>query len=350
MNPNVISAVIARHFGKKNQEGKERLSDTINFSPFSTTSIDCAQQNSRFGLVREHAACRRGFQKHSNEDRFVVCHSLLDYLESSCAAEIKSLITTDLNKTSVLQRTKCFVVIDGHGGSRCADFIKETLLVRVIEKYQEQWCIKDVPSSMCRILEGAFTSLEEDFTSQARTTRDISGACVVAALYFDGWLCVSNVGDAAAVLFDHRGTEIKMSRCHSNKNKKERARLLKAGGKVTNGYIENLIQPSRTIGDCHIKRKFPGLVISTPDSRMIQIQQGDGSFPPTLTLASDGLWDIGWSAHFFIKDHLRSWKNFSESDSSFEFNAAAEVIDYARLIGSADDITVVIIQFFQSTP
>jgi len=239
-----------------------------------------------------------GFLKgNSNEDRFLCSGSFDDitFDTRSAHAQLSPL-------ASLLgQRLKIYAVIDGHGGGACADYIQDNLVRKVVENWSALGDVNSLPHSLSQVLEVSLIELDQDFIKNAKETDDKSGACVVVALIFDQWLCVGNVGDAAGVLYRGQQQEIKMSETHTAQNRKEQKRVRKAGGKIDRkGYIQKVLQPSRTIGDWAIKQKYPEIFIATPQTYCINLHEATTSkFNPTLILASDGLWDIGWEKASF---------------------------------------------------
>jgi len=221
--------------------------------------------------VVEHAATLKG-PVYQNEDRFI-CSGLIENLSlnDNCSQEHPPSL-----------HLKCYAVIDGHGGAACADFLKNSLLETVAEEWKAYGDRNVLPVSLVKVLETSMLSLERKYTELAQLNSDGSGACIVVALLLGDWLCVSNIGDAAAVLFDWQGQQIKMSEIHSTDNRNECTRVQNAGGKINkNGYIEGSLIPSRTIGDWTFKSKHPDLIISAPDTFVINILAAKQKFMPT---------------------------------------------------------------------
>jgi len=219
----------------------------------------------------------------------------------------------------------------------------------LINEIAQDWCLKneieDISKALPDTIERVLMSIENNWMIRALETLDNSGACIVLALHLNGWVCVTNIGDAGAATFLD-GKVSQVGQQHSARNSSEAARIIKAGGKIHKGYIENQLQPSRTIGDRHMKIKFPGLVIPNPESKVLFIPHSSSA--ACLILASDGLWDIGWSkSSFFIQEHLKFWQKCSgNTESQYKrsgfIDPAATICDYARSSGSSDDTTVCI--------
>jgi len=278
-----------------------------------------------------------------SEDRLVICTSFTDQIKCSNELEPTSTLSLKATKFETLPSLTCFAVIDGHGGSGCANFITECL----VKAIAQDWCftneLEDISKALPDTMERVLMSIEKSWMTRAQETLDNSGACIVVALHLDGWVCVTNIGDAGAAMFlDGKVTQV--GNQHSALNRSEAARITKAGGKIHKGYIENQLQPSRTIGDRQMKTKFPGLVIPNPESKILFIPH-DVSVA-SLILASDGLWDVGWGkCSYFIQEHLKFWQICSGSTGgqykrSGFVDPALTICKYARSSGSSDDTTV----------
>jgi len=255
-------------------------------------------------ITTAFAASLTGRTSHPNEDRHVLSQSFQDYF----LLHPEHISSLNLSNASAFEQMQLYAVIDGHGGSGCADFIHAVLTEKIVYFWSLCGLLENISDSLCDVLENSLASIEQEFAEHAKVVVDHSGACVVAAIYLDGWLCVSNIGDAGAVLFDNFGNELRMSQLHSHRNKQELRRIEKAGGRISNGYIERCLQPSRTIGDCWIKERFPGVIIAEPDSCVIELINPHKGCYSGLVLASDGLWDIGYrKASLFIRQHTATW-------------------------------------------
>jgi len=318
----------------------------------SKEEIEMTARNSEEKSYDIKVTAFAGFLKgNSNEDRFLCSGSFEDVTFDTLSAQAQLSPLSSL----LAQNLKIYAVIDGHGGGACADYIQDNLARKVVENWSALGDVNSLPHSLSQVLEVSLIELDQDFIKNAKETDDKSGACVVVALVFDQWLCVGNVGDAAGVLYRGQQQEIKMSEMHTAQNRKEYKRVRKAGGKIDRkGYIQKVLQPSRTIGDWAIKQKYPEIFIATPQTYCINLHEATTSkFNPTLILASDGLWDIGWEkASFFIKNHIKFWEEcnaLQEYRNPYELagyqDPAMAIVNYARFCGSADDITVLFLSF-----
>ena len=197
-----------------------------------------------------------------------------------------------------------YVVIDGHGGKECAEFV-ETNFADIFCKQEE--------FRNCNYLNAfhlTFQELEEKWTVQARLKKkgDSSGACVLAALIVEEGIYVAWVGDCRMVGYDsndRKHIQI-ITEDHKPTALIEKNRILSVGGTVRavlqpGCFGEKEVGPkrvfpgglavSRSIGTIKSKKEsfgaILGAVIATPDVAFIQLENGI----KWLILGSDGLWD-----------------------------------------------------------
>mmetsp|Transcript_36458 Transcript_36458/g.46433 ORF Transcript_36458/g.46433 Transcript_36458/m.46433 type:complete len:382 (-) Transcript_36458:397-1542(-) len=306
--------------------------------------------------IRSFSCSLRGKRDHPNEDRYIICDSLEKYLQESKEFFSSKDITTE--GFDRLYRARLFAVVDGHGGSLCAEYISQNFVLKIFENWgllsEDDHNSDDFPDRLCDVLENTFFSLEKGFWEVSKQRKDSSGACIVAGLYLDGVLCVCNVGDAEAILINHRGNPIRMSRKHSYQDKLEVARVKKVGGFISSsGYLMNQIRPTRSIGDFDVKKCCKGALICAPDTHFVQLKEIPGGMKPAIFLASDGVWDVGKSKVVkFLINQMKSWRNSIETGSIEDYfhetgygNPAQSVTEFAKDNGSRDDITTVFVQF-----
>ncbi len=255
------------------------------------------------GYIRAYAAnTYQGIIRNYNEDRVSI---ILNIARSN-------------NFLGIWPKCSFFGIYDGHGGSLCADFLKDHL---------HSYVIKDVnfPNNPEEALRRGFEKAEEDFIYVQAMTKnmevlDKSGSCAVVALIVEDICYVANVGDSRAVLSKNGGKNLEvMTNDHKPNEDGENRRILENGGRVyqtqTPAKLLNmpniipsntnpnqvLIGPyrvfpgrlsvSRTFGDVEAKiGKFngiPGVVVATPEIKSFTI----GSNSDFLVIGCDGIYD-----------------------------------------------------------
>ena len=86
----------------------------------------------------------------------------------------------------------------------------------------------------------------DDFNSLAGCTANV-------ALLNSNELYVANAGDSRAVLCN-KGKAIELSEDHKPDNEKEKDRIIKAGGFISDGRVNANLNLSRAIGDFEYKK------------------------------------------------------------------------------------------------
>ena len=100
---------------------------------------------------------------------------------------------------------KCsfFAIYDGHGGSMCADFLKDHLHQIIIT----QSCF---PADPKKALKDGCAVAEDRFLKMADqgTRFDKSGSCAIIILTVETECYVANVGDSRAILSSESGLKV----------------------------------------------------------------------------------------------------------------------------------------------
>jgi protein phosphatase 2C family protein 2/3 len=257
-------------------------------------------------VVRAYAAnTNQGLVRNYNEDRVSIITNLLPPKGR-----------TDIKPE---QWPKCsyFGIYDGHGGSLCADFLRDNLHTYVIMEP----CFPENPQEA--IIRG-FAKAEAAFISKvydpvSNTLRDKSGSCAIVCLIVQETCYVANVGDSRAVLSSDSGRKMyPLSNDHKPGDEKETQRIKDGGGEIyyrtaTNQIIMydqekmnkyqqlNLAGPlrvlpgrlsvARTFGDPEAKIKAlngnPNVVIHNPEIKSFKIKR-EHDF---IVLGCDGIFD-----------------------------------------------------------
>lgn len=206
-------------------------------------------------------------------------------------------------------------VFDGHAGVQVAHFasieIPKCLGLHIKEGGRD-------PSES---FVAAFKEIQGLIT--AKKLPDGSAGC--AALITTTEVVVANVGDSRCVLC-RSGTAIPLSIDHKPDTASEIERIVQAGGFVTPaGRVNGELALSRSLGDCC----FQPIVSSEPDVTRTPLQPDD----MFVVLACDGIWDV-LSSQQAVDIILQTKK---------PLDSAAALRDAAYLLGSGDNLSVVII-------
>ena len=212
-------------------------------------------------------------------------------------------------------KTSFFGIYDGHGGSKCADFLRDCLHKLIFND-------ENYPENVNEAIKNGFLKAESDFLNNYALDKnnnmniiDRSGSCAVVIIIVDKKIYIANVGDSRAVLSLKFGKEYRVvTEDHKPSNEKEKNRIIQNGGQVyqtqtpintteddiLNGHIllgpyrvlPGRLSVSRTIGDIEAKGiQFggnPNVVIAYPDIYSYDLEKDDIDF---LVLGCDGIYD-----------------------------------------------------------
>ena len=233
----------------------------------------------------------------------------------------------------------CFGIFDGHGGEACAEFVASELP-------------KQLKGALAARLPAvaAFVNAHQATDVQwfRSPERDMSGTTAVSVLLesSSGRVLAANVGDSRAIIV--RGKKaIALTTDQDADNKAEKRRLKSVGGEVDDdGYINDSVQVSRSIGDWDAKfvegededgdpqLQHSMAVVATPECRWGMLEPDD-----ILVLCCDGVVEPTHPSAAWIAKHVRT---AMDSGSSAQ-EAAEGLAQQALSMGSEDHVSVLIV-------
>ena len=181
----------------------------VELSPNSFFVISGYGANSYNGTVRKY-----------NEDRLKI---ILDY-------KLKKELT-DSNGQIINPKISYFAIYDGHGGEKCSNFLQKNL-------HENLFSSDEFPLNPLIAIYQAYEKTELDFESIAfdkenKKLLDKSGSCALSALIIDEYCFITYLGDSRAIYsFDSGKSLYQVTRDHKPNDNVERARIIKAGGKI----------------------------------------------------------------------------------------------------------------------
>eukprot|EP00347_Sterkiella_histriomuscorum_P023809 403333314 len=314
-----------------------------------------------WGSIQAYSAnTHNGIARGYNEDRV------------SIVLDLKKPGPTGNNQT---KKVSFFAVFDGHGGSACAEYLRDNLHLYVAS--QDQF-----PSHPETALKQGFKQAEEEFMKQNQhQIKEKSGSCACVVMIVDDTVYTANVGDSRAIMSMNNGQKSdSLTRDHKPSEDFEKKRIIANGGQL---YQNNQIlhtgvasQPStlnigpvrvlpgrlsvsRTFGDAHAKlEQFggnPKVVVAVPDITHFKLQENVHDF---IMICSDGIFDrmnteeaigFAWQMDY----HLNSYTNqIVNHDPSQPFNineisgqCVERVLKAGMVKESLDNLSVVMIAF-----
>ncbi|CAD8125690.1 unnamed protein product [Paramecium sonneborni] len=308
-----------------------------NYEPTKCSSV-------KNGIIKAYAAnTNQGLVREYNEDRVSI---------------ILNIIKPQSRENEPWPKCSYFGVYDGHGGSACADFLRDNLHQFVVKE-------PDFPWNPIKAITKGFEAAEKYFIQMAQDSfnkgiLETSGSCAIVVLIIGDSCYVANVGDSRAILSTQNGKKI-IDLSNDHKPEFEKNRITKAGGQLyqTHGLNEEgklILGPvrvnpgklsvSRTFGDIEAKLEKlggkPKVVIAEPEIRQFKIIQ-EHDF---IILGSDGIFDR-MSSRDVIKgiwEDVQSNKNMNDLHNVMS-NAVESVIKESLLRKTIDNVTLLIIAF-----
>lgn len=127
--------------------------------------------------------------------------------------------------------------------------------------------------------------------SKGYQTESFAGCTANVALIAKGELIVANAGDSRCII-SSKGTAVEMSEDHKPELPKERERVQKAGGYISDGRINGNLNLSRALGDLEYKKNQdlgPGeqLISAVPEIKKKTLTPDD----EFLVMGCDGIWE-----------------------------------------------------------
>lgn len=209
-------------------------------------------------------------------------------------------------------------IFDGHGGRESAHFAATNL--------------HNILAFNLNVESDPLIALKNSFLQISLMMDTLNDGTTAVIAYFDGKskLYVANVGDSRAVL-SRKGKAIAMSIDHSPKDQIEEERIKAHNGFITSGRVQGLLAVSRTLGDSFL---YP-YVTPEPFINVIELSADD----EFLILACDGVWDVlsNDEAVQIVRPIIRD-----------PMMASMKLRDHSYLLGSTDNISAMVIDFFPS--
>ncbi|KAG5493989.1 hypothetical protein JKF63_01822 [Porcisia hertigi] len=259
--------------GKAHEESRAFVSSSMSSTPPSR------QSSSTILPLRRHSSIRK--------TAFVV----VDY---GARAEQGTRKTMEDQHTMLSEGIPFFGVYDGHGGTQCAEYLRDHLHGLILGH-------PEVRTNPEKAIVDGIVEADRAFLTRSESETNESGSVCAVALIIDDKLVVGNVGDAEVVL-SRDGKPIVLTVRHNiSSNPSEEERIRSVGGKVCHHRVGHpnynpavvSLAVTRAIGDAGFKLakytdgKLSG-VIATPETSVTRLTDED----EFLVIGCDGLWDV----------------------------------------------------------
>ena len=330
-----------------------------------------------YGPIKAYAAnTNQGIARDYNEDRV----SIIININQPNSNKIKEKVNWP--------KASYFSVFDGHGGNKCAEFLRDNLLKLICENDY-------FPNDIEKAIKFGFSEADKLFLENATKDGELidnSGSCGLLLLIIDNKIYIANVGDSRCIISMKNGLIRKdVTRDHKPNYPYEKERIVKNGGKIyqtqtllnqnnnqnineSNNNNLILLGPyrvfpgslsvSRTIGDAYSKLEFlggnPKVVICEPDIYCFDLEEEDIDF---VILGCDGIYDqltsqdvfncaymmIDYSKNYNLKNFSKYKNEEGEKDDIDLYTTCANIVDFilkaSMIRKSFDNVTCLIVAF-----
>ena len=319
-----------------------------------------------------------------------------DYNEDRVSIIININQPNNKNKENIVwPKASYFSIFDGHGGNKCAEFLRDNLLKLI--------CDNDFfPNDVDKAIKYGFNEADKLFLESVVKDDELldnSGSCGLILLIIDNKIYIANVGDSRCIISMKNGLIRKdVTRDHKPNYPYEKERIVTNGGRIyqtqtpLNQNFENnennggdsannennennliLLGPhrvfpgslsvSRTVGDAAAKVSAfggnPKVVISEPDIYCFDLDKEDIDF---VILGCDGIYDQLTSQDVFkcaymMIDFSKSYNtkeknneiNKEDKDEIDIYATCANIVDFILKASmsrkSFDNVTCLIVAF-----
>ena len=305
-------------------------------------TFNLKSSNKENGIVKAYAVVTdKGLVRNYNEDRVSI---------------ILNIIKPESRASENWPHCSFFAVYDGHGGSKCADFLRDNLHQFIISN-------PNFPFNANEAIVSGFRQAEQHFINQAKQGEIIerSGSCAIVVILIGDLCFVANLGDSRGILSGNNGKKLYvLSKDHKPEEEVESKRILQNGGKVYQSTTDTSEGPvpsgpfrvfpgrlsvSRTFGDIFAKMPEYGGnlkgVIAVPDIKAFKILK-DHDF---IILGSDGIFDKMTNKEVLYAAWAGKNGKVGQDSHSTASSSVNSVMSAALGRKSMDNLTVVIIAF-----
>ena len=330
------------------------------FPNFSNSKIS----NKPYGNIISYAAnTNQGIIRDYNEDRVSI---------------VINLNKPQNYKKNHWEKISYFAIFDGHGGNKCAEFLRNNLLFYIYNNiFYPENILEAIKTGIAQAEIEYLTNYSIDINSNNQEIiSDNSGSCALFLLLIKNKIYIANVGDSRCIISMNNGLIQKdVTRDHKPNYPYEKERINANGGEIyqtqTNipegeimsgkillgpyRVIPGRLSVSRTIGDAEAKlKKFGGnknVVICKPDIFCFDLEKDDIDF---VILGCDGIYDNLSSKDIFkcvnmVIDKNKNINMDNDEDKVNIHKSCGFIVDFilkaAMCRKSLDNVTCVMVAF-----
>ncbi len=331
----------------KKQVTLDALKKTFNFSQIEEFSVKNKDLN-----FPNYPIPKTSTHEINNIIKSFAVNSYQGLLRNYNEDKVSIILTINKPKQSNIKdwpQCSLFAIYDGHGGSKCCDFLRDNLHNYIVKN-------EYFPNNPEEALKYAFSKAEKEFLENAIIEKEKSGSCSLVALIINDIIYIANCGDSRALISINNGKEFKLvNNIHRPSEESEKERIINNGGLIYDSnsikrIIPGRLSVSRAIGDINAKiEQFggkPNVLSAVPEIFKIYINQPNQKID-FLLLGCDGIFDYlcnkdcikcVWNV---VYDENNNYKNIHD----ISLNIVDMVIKTALRRRTLDNVTAVFISF-----
>jgi serine/threonine protein phosphatase PrpC len=222
-------------------------------------------------------------------------------------------------------------VFDGHGGKTVSKYLKNVMPKYFAKKVESK--IYNNSKSSSKLFNFIFNSVQEKLIEKhpKAVSTALCGMISKHPTQDKKILWIVNVGDSRAVLCNHKGEALQLSKDHKPNCKDEKSRIEQLGGQIRFDGSDWRIR------DLSLSRAF-GDVDATPYvTHLPQIYKYNlNKKDKFIIFGCDGLWDV--MSNKKATDYILNLQN-----KKFKGNYSEKLAEKAIKEGSTDNVTVVVL-------
>ncbi|VWU49555.1 protein phosphatase PPM7, putative [Hepatocystis sp. ex Piliocolobus tephrosceles] len=245
----------------------------------------------------------------------------------------------------------CFCLIDGHNGKNTATFLKKNLAQEISNSFlsiqKEYDETLPIPDHFIRIaINNACKKIDKKIFLEYPEC--IDGATCVIVLIKDDYVYIINIGDSSAYLcryLNNAYEAIDLVDIHKPWVSSEKERIIKFGGTIENGRINDIIDVTRSFGDFSLKKY--GL-LCTGTFKKFKMNSDDHF----IVLGTDGFFsfvDVNHITNEIVSLSRKEEKlvNVEKKKNVFDAKHICKIMVEHAVVEkkSQDNVTVVLIKF-----
>ena len=236
-----------------------------------------------------------------------------------------------------------YAVYDGHNGGTCSAFLKKNFHnnIRELIKANNLAESKNFFADLCKTIQDAIIYTDLNYYDVESNFSVHHGSTCVALFFIGNKILCCNIGDSISILFSNN-KKINLSRDFKPTREKEKGRIMKKNGWVSNDRLLGYISVSRGFGDWSFKDpkkqhelkknvskpiNFEEYLISNrAEFRIFEIDTKKDEY---IILASDGIFQHSNNDQS-VFDTINKYLTLKKNEDS-EIKNISDVIDNVRL-------------------